>query len=352
MNPVNEHILALQAYQPGFQPEEGTKAVKLNTNENPYPPSPCVLEAIRDQCTDALRLYPDPGSRKLRQAAASLYGFDPQQILPGNGSDEILGIVMRTFATPGDPIGYYVPSYSYYETLGAIHALELVPTPLGDDLLNPPLPKRRDLKLFFLTNPNSPLGFSLQPEFAVRLARHIRGALVIDEAYADFARLNCLPLVKALPNVIVTRSLSKSYSLAGLRVGIAIGPPHWIEQMDKVRDHYNLSRIAQAAATAALGDQAYFQDNLRRVLATRQRVLEFLRALGIPCRDSEANFVFARFATDQVASATYRTLLDRGILVRHFPHRGLRDGLRISIGTDREMDRLLKELANLLEKRP
>jgi histidinol-phosphate aminotransferase len=201
---VKEHIERLKAYEPGRQPRDGERVVKLNTNENPYPPSPWVEEALQEE-TDALRLYPDPGSRRLRETAASLYGVAPEQILCGNGSDEILGILLRTFTSPGDPIGYYEPSYSYYKTLGSIHALDLVPTPLGSRPLDPPLPARRDLRAFFLTNPNSPMGFALRPEFVARLGKHLQGILVVDEAYADFARWNCLSLVKELPNVVITR---------------------------------------------------------------------------------------------------------------------------------------------------
>jgi histidinol-phosphate aminotransferase len=234
--------------------------------------------------------------------------------------------------------------------LGAIHALDLQPTPLGDDPLHPRLPERRDLRLFFLTNPNSPLGFSLAPEFVVRLAQHLRGPLVVDEAYADFARSNCMSLVKSVPNVIVTRSLSKSYSLAGLRVGLAVGPVPWIEQMDKVRDHYNLNRIAQAVAREALRDQRYFQETVERIIKTRERLQGRLQRMGLKTMESEANFVFVRFPSEQGASSTYQALLQKGLLVRYFPQKGLMDGLRISIGTDHETDRLLNELQPLVEK--
>ncbi len=346
MYPVKEHIERLKAYEPGRQPRDGQRVVKLNTNENPYPPSPWVEEALREE-TDALRLYPDPGSRRLRETAASLYGVAPEQVLCGNGSDEILGILLRTFTSPGDPIGYYEPSYSYYKTLGSIHALDLVPTPLGAHPLEPPLPERRDLRAFFLTNPNSPMGFSLRPEFVARLGKHLNGILVVDEAYADFARWNCLSLVKELPNVVITRSLSKSYSLAGLRVGFVIGAERWIEQMDKVRDHYNLNRLAQAAACVALRDQRHFQDTRNRVLRTRERFVRALEGLGLETFPSEANFVFVRFATSETASNAFQKLTERGIYVRYFPLAGLDRGLRISIGTDSEMDRLLAELETL-----
>lgn len=350
MNPVKEHILKLKAYEPGLQPEEGQKVIKLNTNENPYPPSPWVEEAIREESYDALRLYPDPRSRRLRETAAVLYGVDPQQILCGNGSDEILGILLRTFTTRGDAIGYYEPSYSYYKTLGAIHALELIPTPLGQNPLAPPLPAQRDLQIFFLTNPNSPMGFALPPEFVLRLAEHIQGILVVDEAYVDFSRWNCISLIRKSPNILITRSLSKSYSLAGLRVGLAIGEQRWIEQMDKVRDHYNLSRIAQAAASVALRDQRHFQENRDRVLKTRDRFRRGLENLGLDTFPSDANFVFAKLVSREAASRVFHALSERGILVRYFPQDGFDQGLRISIGTDDEMDRLLEELRKLVEE--
>jgi histidinol-phosphate aminotransferase len=345
---VKEHIVKLKAYVPGRQPREGERVIKLNTNENPYPPSPWVEEAIREEGYDNLRLYPNPTSQRLRETAASVYGVLPEQILCGNGSDEILGILLRTFTARGDAIGYYEPSYSYYKTLGAIHDLVLLPTPLGADPLDPPLPEARDVRLFFLTNPNSPMGFALPPEFVVRLASHVEGILVVDEAYADFAGRNCLSLIREIPNVLVTRTLSKSYSLAGLRVGFAVGAQRWIEQMDKVRDHYNLNRVAQAAARVALWDQPHFEENKARILRTRERFSRALKEMGIDTFPSEANFVFANLASAETASRVFDKLTERGIYVRYFSQNGLDQGLRISIGTDDDMDRLLEELRTLV----
>ena len=346
---VNEHIERLKAYEPGIQPEEGARrVVKLNTNENPYPPSPWVCEAIREESAGPLRVYPDPTSRRLRETAASVFGVTPEQVLCGNGSDEILGILLRTFTRDGDRIGYYEPSYSYYTTLGDIHALELVPTPLGPDPLHPPLPNGENLKIFFLTNPNSPLGFALRPEFVEGLARRLPGLVVVDEAYADFARWSCLSLVETHENLLVTRSLSKSYALAGMRVGFAVGAPSWIAQMDKVRDHYNLNRIAQTAAAVALRDQRYFREMRDRVIRTRERFQQAVAKMGLTPLPSEGNFVFVRFASDEVAARVHQGLADCGVLVRYFPRDGLSDGIRISVGTDREMQRLLAELEKLL----
>jgi histidinol-phosphate aminotransferase len=192
------------------------------------------------------------------------------------------------------------------------------------------------------------MGFSLEPEFVERLASRLDGILVVDEAYADFARTNCLSLTQEVANVIVTRTLSKSYSLAGLRVGFAFGAERWIEQMDKVRDHYNLNRVAQAAACVALRDQRHFQENRDRILRTRERFTRALEEMGIECLPSEANFVFVRLASSKTASQVFDKLTERGIYVRYFPRDGLDQGLRISIGTDDEMDRLLKELTSLL----
>ncbi len=345
---VKEHIQKLKAYEPGLQPRDDERVIKLNTNENPYPPSPWVLESIRDEASDALRFYSDPQSGKLRETASALYGTSPEEVLCGNGSDEILGILLRTFSTRGDSIGYYVPSYSYYATLGSIHALQLRPTPLGPRPEQPPLPEDPDLALFFLTNPNSPLGFSLRPEKVSELANHLKGILVVDEAYVDFARWNCLSLVRELSNVVITRSLSKSYSLAGLRVGIALAREELIRQMDKVRDHYNLNRIAQKAASVALRDQKFFQENRKRVLRTRERLIQGVLDLGLDPLPSETNFIFVRFASAKRALSVYRGLMRQGILVRYFDQNGLSNGLRISIGTNREIDRLLSVMRELL----
>jgi histidinol-phosphate aminotransferase len=345
---VKEHIVKLEAYVPGLQPEEGDGVVKLNTNENPYPPSPWVEEAIREEGSDTLRLYPNPTSQRLRETAGTVYGLDAEQVLCGNGSDEILGILLRTFTTRGDAIGYYEPSYSYYKTLGAIHDLVQLPTGLGEDPLHPALPEDRGVSLFFLTNPNSPMGFSLEPEFVARLANHLDGILVVDEAYAEFAQRNCLALIREIPNLIVTRTLSKSYSLAGLRVGFALGSEGWIRQMNKVRDHYNLSRIAQAAACVALRDQRHFRECRDKILRTRERFISALEEIGIETFPSDANFVFARFSSVQAASGLFEKLTERNIHVRYFPREGLDQGLRISIGTDAQMDRLLEVLRTLL----
>jgi histidinol-phosphate aminotransferase len=344
---VKEHIKRLKPYEPGLQPKPGEKIIKLNTNENPYPPSSRVLEAIMEECTEQIRYYPDPKSFKLRQIIASLFKMSPDEVLCGNGSDEILSILLRTFTEKGDRIGYYDPSYSYYATLGSIHGLELVPTPLGDNFMEPPLPDTQDLRLFFLTNPNSPLGFSLRPEFVSRIALSLHGILVVDEAYADFAQWNCLSLLKQHINVVVTRSLSKSYSLAGLRVGFALAAPHWIRHMDKVRDHYNLNRVAQAAACVVLEDRVHFENNLRKVLRTRERVEKILQSLGNKTIHSQANFIFVRLPIKYSAGEVYQRLLKKGILVRYFDQDGLRDGLRISIGTDPEMDTLLEVMKEL-----
>ena len=348
MIPAKEHIKKLKAYEPGKQPKDGERVIKLNTNENPYPPSPWVLEAIREEASDSLRLYSDPKSLCLRETTASLYGVNPEQILCGNGSDEILGILLRTFCVKGDRIGFYEPSYSYYKTLAAVYALESVATLLDHDLANPPLPEDDDLAIFFLTNPNSPLGFSLRPEVVARLASHLKGILVVDEAYADFARWNCISLVRETPNLVILRSLSKSYSLAGLRVGLAIAEPSCIQQMDKVRDHYNLNRVAQTAACVALRDQNLFQENRRRILRTRERFTKAVKDMGLLPVDSEANFVFVRFESPETALQTFHALMEKGLLVRYFDQDGIRDGLRITVGTNREMECLIKELHTIL----
>jgi len=344
---VKEHIRKLKAYEPGIQPKPGERVIKLNTNENPYPPSDEVFKAIIQECTEQIRYYPDPRSQRLRQTIASVLDISQDQVLCGNGSDEILRILLRTFTEKKDRIGYYEPSYSYYATLGRTHDLKLVPTPLGDNFLEPPFPNTEGMRLFFLANPNSPLGFSLRPEFVSEIASSCQGILVIDEAYADFAQWNCLSLLKKHPNVIITRSLSKSYSLAGMRVGFALAASNWIHHMDKVRDHYNLNRIAQAAACVALRERVHFEENLRRVLSTRERVAAILQTMGYQIVPSQANFLFVRIQQKYPAQEVYRRLLERGILVRYFDQDGLRDGLRVSIGTDAEMDSLIEILRGL-----
>jgi len=349
MNPLRPSIVSMDGYVPGFQPPDIASWIKLNTNENPYPPSPKVREAILAELGDdavSLRTYPSASSEKLRQAAAELYGFDPSWVIMANGSDEVLNNLIRACAGEGEEIGYVHPSYSYYATLAEIQGAKVRTFALTDDLRIADFPEQYSGKLFFLTTPNSPLGFAFPLEYVEELATSCDGLLVVDEAYADFADANALDLVRRYPNVVITRTLSKSYALAGMRLGLAIARPEIIAALDKIRDHYNLDRLAQAACVAALEDQDYFCDRRNQVVAIRQFFTAELKKIGYTVIDSQGNFVFVA-PPDRNGRRVYDRLYDGKILVRHFSDPLLAHGLRISIGTREEMERTLVVLREI-----
>ena len=350
---VRPNIAAMHGYVPGEQPRGG-EFVKLNTNECPYPCSPAVKAAIGRALQVGLQRYPDPMANAFRERAAALLaadlpGITPDWILCGNGSDDLLTIITRAFVGEGDLIRFPRPSYVLYGTLAEIQGATSTQVnfqpdwSLGPDFTAP----AERLRLAFLANPNSPSGTNLAPDAVRRLAHALPCPLVVDEAYADFADANCLALVAENERIIVTRTLSKSYALAGLRFGYAIAQPHVIEQLAKVKDSYNCDALSIAGATAAIDDRAWFAATRAAILATRERMIAQLRSLGFDCVDSQANFVWARHATAD-SQELYRRLKDAGILVRFMSYRSWGDGLRISVGTDAQIDLLMAKLAELL----
>ena len=320
--------------------------IKLNTNENPYPPSPRVLEALVREATASVRLYPDPEAHALRAQAARVYGVPADHIMAGNGSDELLALVLRATIDPGDRVAFPVPTYSLHETLVAEQGGAAVRVPFPADFSLPPALAAARARVTFLCNPNSPSGTLVPLERVEALARALPGLLVVDEAYVDFAREHALGLVGRLPNVLVLRTLSKSFSLAGLRVGLAFGHPDLLAGLRTVKDSYNLSRVSQAAAEAALGDLPWMEANLARIKATRTRLAAELERLGFRVPPSEANFVLARQPGVDLGPVA-RALAARDILVRHFAVPGLEDALRITVGTDAEVDALLTALRDV-----
>ncbi|MGH7949570.1 MAG: histidinol-phosphate transaminase [Candidatus Binataceae bacterium] len=345
-------INKMAPYTPGEQPLAGEHLVKLNTNENPYPPSPRVRAALRAAVRgEALRLYPRPRADALIDAASRLYGFPTERIVAGNGSDELLAMLFRATLDRGDKVAYATPTYSLYDTLAAIQEANVILLPYARDWRLPldGLANAR-ARLTIVCNPNSPSGTLAPLDTLDELSRRLRHRiLLIDEAYVDFAWENALMLLKRHSNVVVLRSLSKSYSLAGMRLGLGFAAPSIIEALVKVKDSYNLSRIADAAGAAALDDQAATRRNVERVRRTRRRTERRLRKLGFEVPPSEANFVFARIAGRDLAPIA-RGLRQRGVLVRYFDTPGLRDALRISIGRPAEMDALFAALGPLLTR--
>ncbi|GAB4156836.1 MAG: histidinol-phosphate transaminase [Planctomycetaceae bacterium] len=359
-------IQKIEGYVPGEQPQE-SGWIKLNTNENPYPPSPKVVAAIQQAAAGRLNIYPDPLAKRFCQVAADLYGVESDCILPGNGSDEILTILMRTFVDSGEQIAFPYPSYILYETLAAIQGAKSVRLHLepdwswNDATLNETVANSR---LVFVPNPNSPSGTLWDDKELLRLIPP-HGPLVLDEAYGEFRdEANHLDVLKGDQgsSIVVTRTLSKSYSLAGIRFGFAIADPAVVAEMRKVKDSYNCNTLSLAAATAALEDQHFMQENCAKIRATRTRLAEALSSMGFVVSPSQANFVWVEHSSGE-HRAIYEELKRRKILVRYmsFPDcvgsaggepAVTRDGIRITIGTDEEIDRFLVELEATLSMLP
>lgn len=342
------HLRALRAYSPGLQPS-GPGWVKLNTNECPYPPSPRVAEAIlREVGSDGtdLRLYPNPASRPLREAIAAHHGLSAENVCVGNGSDDILNLLVRIFCSGSSPVGFTLPSYSLYPVLVAIQdgrseAIEF------DRSMRLPVDRiiSSAARAFLLTSPNAPTGVGFKTAEIERVLQGFKGILVVDEAYAPFAAEDAVPLLGRHPNLVVVRTFSKAYALAGMRVGYALGDPDVTGLLDRVRDSYNVNRVSQAAALAALVDAEYCRGVIARIRATRDELVRHCaEGRGWFTYPSEANFVFteprdARGRTGPgVAGAAASFLEARKVLVRRFPSHALTESfLRITVGTDEEM---------------
>ncbi len=336
---IVRHVRDMEGYVPGEQPQvEGL--IKLNTNENPYPPSPRVMEALQAVVADRVRLYPDPVCRSLREAIAARHGVRPEQVFAGNGSDEVLALCTRAFVPDDGLIGSFDPSYSLYPVLAAIRPARMVFASLKEDFTWN-MPANFRASLFYLTNPNAPTGM-LFPRDRVRdFCRNFSGVVLIDEAYVDFAPEDCLALAKEFPHVLVSRSFSKSYSLAGVRAGYVVGHQDLIGALFKIKDSYNVNAISQALALASFRDEAHMKANVAKIIATRQRVAAVLEARGYHVYPSAANFVWVRPPAGQDPATIFKQLRERKILIRYFPGAKTGHCLRITIGTDEQMDRFL-----------
>lgn len=345
------NIVRMRGYIPGEQPQD-SGYIKLNTNENPYPPSAQVLARLREACDGSLRLYPDPDAQALRRKIGEVFSVDTQQVIAGNGSDELLNIIIRSFAGEGDKIAYPHPTYGYYKPLIDIQGAEAVAVEFPADFSLPNDIAVPGARITFLANPNGPSGTLLPYDEVAALCERIDGILVVDEAYVDFSHGGCISLIAEHPNAIIVRTMSKSFSLAGMRIGFAFADKELITGMWKVKDHYNLNRLSLIAAEAALADIDIMRANAVRICQTRERLCGRLRGLGFYVWDSQANFLLARIGEELAghdAATLYAQLKQRRILVRYFqdPPR-LADCLRISIGTDAETDALLTALEELL----
>lgn len=343
---------SLTPYVPGEQPKDRTY-IKLNTNENPYPPSPSVLAAIRDAVNEDLRLYPDPTCSRLRQTIAENYGVTAEQVFVGNGSDEILAFAFQAFFDPDKPILFPDITYSFYPVYADLYRIPYTLVPLDEDFRVPLEPFLAANGGIVLPNPNAPTALSLPLEGIRKLLEGNKDRVVVlDEAYIDFGGESAVPLVGDYPNLLVVHTLSKSRSLAGLRTGFAFGQPDLIEGLNRVKNSFNsytLDRLALAGAEAAIRDDAYFHETVQKVARTRDESAQRLAELGFHVTDSKANFLFASHPRVP-AKQLFQELRNRGILVRYFDKPRINNYLRISVGTDEEMGRLVEALTSILQK--
>jgi histidinol-phosphate aminotransferase len=340
-----DNIAKLTAYVPGEQPRDDG-FIKLNTNENPYAPSPRVYSALRKALDPSLRLYPEPLSDSLRTVAAAVYGVRPANVVAGNGSDELLSLLLRCFVGARDRVAFPLPTYSLYDTLVAIQEGASATVDYPDDFSLPEALAQQNAALTFLCNPNSPSGTLITVKEIHSLAQAVAGVLVVDEAYIDFSHsegASALPLIRQLPNLVVLRTFSKSFSLAGMRIGLAFASEEIIAGLVKVKDSYNLNRLSMTAAIAALQDLPWMTRNVKRIQTSRRKLSVALQRLGYRVHPSHANFVLAQRPGENLRGV-YESLKSKKILVRHFDLPGLQDCLRITVGTPQEIRGLINEL--------
>ena len=365
----------LRAYVPGEQPKING-LIKLNTNENPYPPSPRVLQAVRAAVDGRLRLYPNPTAEKLREKLAEFHRCEPDNIIVGNGSDELLALAVRTFVEPmqnaecrmqngkavrgsgtrssKETVQFFKPSYSLYPVLAAIHGARINTVEVNEDFSLPALAllKRSQAwdfqaALTLVTTPNAPSGCGYSTAEVEELCHAQRGVIVLDEAYVDFANESALRLSLELPHVLVARTFSKAYSLCFQRVGYLVGHPELIAALHKIRDSYNVNGLGQVAAVATLDDLPYYRANFQKIIQTRGRLSRGLEALGFEVFPSQTNFILTR-PPKFSAERWLGKLREQKILVRWFNTPRLKDFLRISIGTDAEAVGLVKAVRRIL----
>ncbi|MDI6703343.1 MAG: histidinol-phosphate transaminase [bacterium] len=341
---LRTNIKGLSAYVPGEQPRDSS-FIKLNTNENPYPPSKRVISKIKQAVNRDLRLYPDPIFKNLRKRISNIYKIDYNQIIIGNGSDELLDMIMKAFVGKKDKVVCTYPTYNLYKVLSSVYEANLVEIESNEDF-QIPIDKLIDANghVTFLCNPNTPTGIFTDISAIRKLCDNVKGVVVVDEAYVDFARGNCLELIKGYENLIVLRTLSKSFSLAGARIGIGFGS--LIPFLYKVKDSYNVNRISLVAAEAALDDILYAEANIKRIINLRSYLTNCLKKLEFQVYPSEANFILIK---TRHAYNLYKYLKDKKILVRYFNQRRLKDKLRITIGKKGEMDLLINAIKDYLK---
>lgn len=341
---LNERYRKLQTYTPGEQPQ-GRKYIKLNTNESPYPPGPGVLAAVNSSEAADLRLYSDPESRVLKGKLAGLYGMKPENIYVSNGSDDILNFAFMAFAGDSTKVMFPEISYGFYEVFADLYGIDCEKVPLREDFSIDPDDYVCQNKMIVIANPNAPTGKTLEVcEIEKIVSTNPDHIVLIDEAYVDFGAESCAELVHKYENLLVVQTFSKSRSMAGARLGFAIADAALISDLEKIKfstNPYNVNRLTTAAGIAAIEENDYYMENCRKIMATRQRTAEALTEMGFDVIPSRTNFIFVR--SEKIDGGEYyRRLRERGILVRHFDREKISQYNRITIGTDQEMDQLLK----------
>jgi histidinol-phosphate aminotransferase len=346
----SDAVHKLKPYVPGEQPRD-MRFVKLNTNENPYPPSPRVLDRIKRRAGENLRRYPDPEAAELREAIADFYALDRRQVFVGNGSDEILALAFYAFFQKPEPVLFADITYSFYDVYCNFFNIAYEQIPLRDDFRIAPADYQKPNGGIILANPNALTGRCLEvAQIESLLQHHNRQVVLVDEAYIDFGGRSCVALIGRYPNLLVVQTFSKSRSLAGLRVGFAMGAAALVEGLLRAKDSFNsypLDQLALAGAVESIRDVAYFRNTCRKVIRTRQQVVETLKSLQFTVVPSKANFICIRHQTAKAADL-YRQLKQRGILVRYFAAPRVENYLRVTIGTDAEMKTFIDTLTELL----
>lgn len=363
---IRRHLRQFHAYTPGEQPSARSKWIKLNTNENPFPPAPEVLEAVKNACDARFRLYPDPLASGLRKSLAKIHGVAPENVLVGNGSDDILAMCVRSFVEPSDSsiakqfphratVQYFDPSYSLYPVIAGIHKARQLSQPLNPDFGIPSVTELRDSSqwdmkaaLTFITTPNAPSGRGYATSQLEQLCRALKGVVVLDEAYAEFANENAMSLATRHPHVLVSRTFSKAYSLCFQRIGYVVGHPELIQALDKIRDSYNVNGLGQVAAISTLNHHEYYEMNFQVIMEERNKLSQALQALGFHVFSSQTNFILVE-PIGLSAPEWFEKLREQKIMIRYFKHPRVDKFLRISVGSPSENLKLLTSIKKILK---
>ncbi len=347
MGYFRDNVEQMRGYEPGFQPGR-SDVVKLNTNENPYPPSPMVADVLANIDGQLLRRYPDPLGNEFREAAAEVNGVTAEQIMCCNGGDDLLRIVFSAACDESRAVAYPVPTYSLYPVLAQVRNCRATEINFDEEFNLPAKLAGAGAALTIVCNPNAPSGTFVSVEELASLADELSGLLLIDEAYVDFAEESCVSLIEEFDNVIILRSMSKGYSLAGIRFGYGMAHAGLIKELMKVKDSYNVDAVGIRVAAAAMKDHDYFRRNVEKIKDERGRLTEKLREMKFQVIDSRANFVLARSTTAD-AGDIYDKLVAEDIYVRYFDTPGLSDKLRITVGTREQNDRLLSAVSRIVK---